>query len=148
MTVNNRNLLDAFNALARMGELDGVPPMLAFRLALNRNHLTPIVRELDLQRLALAERHGVKGLTAAAAKAAGKSDALVAFNAEYTAFMEEPMEFAPPAVCEAKAFNGCKEMPKPNDLAALLLAGVVKAPVDPAELRDKDRKPATVDSDE
>lgn len=150
MKYPNRVLMEAFNALVRMGELDDLSKIVMLRVAQNRVFLAPTAKLLDEAHDELLVKFGLKGIVndpdLPTPERQERQDKFEACQKAITELMEAETEFVAPAAILAKQLNACKRTPKPNDVAACLVVGIILPPESkvPEELQDSDRSPKKV----
>jgi len=101
---SNLALLEAFTALNHLGEKDLPATSVAFKLALNRNHLAPVIQAIDKVRQDIA-----KSPTP---------------NEEWQALLASEVDWKPVATVSIAKFSGDPGVPA-NDLAALITVGII-----------------------
>jgi len=146
MKLTNGEVWQAGNALARICSMEGLKnSTLVMRLALCKNWLHPFYKKVEGTRMDLAKTLKVVGLArfnpdgTAASLAEDQRDSLDQFEARWREVLEQehadfPEDWKAPAPISVQLFKGAKEMPRPDDVAACLLLGII---VDGEPVADK-----------
>lgn len=117
--VKNQTLWDAFNALKKLGEQKLPAVSVGFKLAVNLNHLRPLILSIEQARDALIREHNMND-------PAGPAEApirLEKFNKAIQELWGLEVEWSPPITLSSRAFE--QFAVESNCLAALLDAGII-----------------------
>lgn len=125
--MKNRELWDAYPALVRFGQ-SKMPASVAWRVALNKNHLQPSFEALDETRRQLAV--DLKVTEEHVAEEAGKPEFVLRlrdFERQWRDLLAQEVPWKSPAHIDAKVLQAIKEFSS-EDVAPLILAGIIINP--------------------